>query len=121
VFNDNNYQQEAYIMDKLVMSNEAYEEFKAFLDENNIEKYSIRINLAGSGCSGPSFHITADEAQEGDIVQEINDITFLINQEIFDEYGIFTILSSEENDGMGLSLRPIMEPVGGCGGCSGCH
>lgn len=33
-----------------------------------------------------------------------------------------TILSSEENDGMGLSLRPLLESEGGCGGgCSGCH
>ena len=33
-------------MDKIIISEEAYKEFKAFLDENEIEKYSIRINLA---------------------------------------------------------------------------
>lgn len=33
-----------------------------------------------------------------------------------------TILSSEENDGRGLSLKPLIEAEeGGCGGCTGCH
>jgi Fe-S cluster assembly iron-binding protein IscA len=36
-------------MEKVVLSNEAYEEFKSFLDENNVENYTIRINFAGSG------------------------------------------------------------------------
>jgi len=108
-------------MEKFVMSSEAYEEFKSFLDENKIDNYNIRINFAGSGCSGPSFDISVDEPKEEDVVVKINDINFLIKPEIIDEFGIFTILSSEENDGRGLSLRPLIEPVSGCGGCSGCH
>jgi HesB-like selenoprotein len=108
-------------MEKVVLSNEAYEEFKSFLDENNVENYNIRINFAGSGCSGPSFGISVGDTEENDIVEQIKDITFLIKPEIIDEFGVMTILSSEENDGMGLSLRPLIEPVGGCGGCSGCN
>ena len=32
-------------MNKITLSEEAYNEFKAFLDENKVEGYNIRINL----------------------------------------------------------------------------
>ncbi|MDU2156762.1 HesB-like protein, partial [Clostridium sp.] len=63
-------------MDKILISEEAYKEFKSFLDENEVDNYSIRINLAGFGCSGPAFNISVDEAKEGDVTQKVNDITF---------------------------------------------
>ena len=72
-------------MKNITISQEAYTEFKAFLEENKITDFNIRINFAGFACSGP-------------------------------------ILSSEENEGNGLSLKPVIAPEGGCGGsCSGCH
>ena len=52
-------------MNKFLVSEEAYNEFKAFLVENEVENFSIRINLAGFGCSGPAFNITVDEAIDG--------------------------------------------------------
>lgn len=109
-------------MDKILISEEAYKEFKAFLDENEVEKYSIRINLAGFGCSGPAFNITVDEANEGDIIQVVNDVTFIADSKLVDEFGGFKLLSSEENNGRGLSLKPVIEVEGGCGSCGGgCH
>ncbi|MDF2678659.1 MAG: Fe-S cluster assembly protein HesB [Bacillota bacterium] len=108
-------------MEKLIISNEAYEEFKSFLDENKIEKYNIRISHAGSSCHGPAFNIDVDEPKEGDLIEKVNDINFIINPEIIDEFGIMTLLSTEENDGRGLSLRPLIESEAGCDGCSGCH
>ena len=103
-------------MSKFLVSEEAYKEFKAFLEENEVENYSIRINLAGFGCSGPAFNITVDEAKEGDISEKINDITLIA------EFGGFRLLSSEENGGRGLSLKPVIEVEGGCGSCGGgCH
>lgn len=108
-------------MNKITLSEEAYNEFKAFLDENKVEGYNIRINLAGFGCSGPVFNITVDEAKETDLVEKINDITFFAEKSLIDEYGGFIILSTEENDGRGLSLRPVIQPEGGCGTCGGCH
>lgn len=108
-------------MENLIMSEEAYNEFKDFLDENKIDNYNIRIEFAGAGCSGPSFNIAVSDKEEDDLVTKVGEINFLIKPEIVDEYGIFTILSTEENEGRGLSLRPIVEPVSGCAGCSGCH
>lgn len=109
-------------MNKFLISEEAYKEFKAFLDENEIEKYSIRVNLAGFGCSGPAFNITVDEANEGDVVETMHDITFIADSKLVDEFGGFKLLSTEENNGRGLSLQPVIEVEGGCGSCGGgCH
>ena len=93
-------------MKNITISDEAYNEFKEFLDENKVASYNIRINLAGYGCSGPVF----------------NDITFIAESKLVDEFGGFKLLSSEENDGRGLSLRPVIKPEGGCATCGGgCH
>lgn len=109
-------------MDKVLISNEAYNEFKSFLDENEVENYSIRINLGGFGCSGPAFNISVDDAKEGDVTQKVNDITFVVEEQLINEFGGFKLLSSEENGGRGLSLKPVIEVEGGCGSCGGgCH
>lgn len=109
-------------MEKLIISEEAYKEFKAFLDENEVENYSIRINLAGFGCSGPAFNISVDDVKEGDLTEKVQDITFVVEEKLVDEFGGFKLLSTEENEGRGLSLKPIIEVEGGCGSCGGgCH
>ena len=92
-------------MDKILISEEAYKEFKSFLDENEVDNYSIRINLAGFGCSGPAFNISVDEANEGDVTQKVNDITFVVEEKLVDEFGGFKLLSTDENEGRGLSLK----------------
>ncbi|EOR20836.1 HesB family protein [Clostridium sartagoforme AAU1] len=109
-------------MDKIIISEEAYNEFKSFLDENEVDNYSIRINLAGFGCSGPAFNISVDDVKEGDLTQKVNDITFVVEEKLVDEFGGFKLLSTEENEGRGLSLKPVIESEGGCGSCGGgCH
>ncbi|MGN1029258.1 MAG: HesB-like protein, partial [Bacilli bacterium] len=86
-------------MDKILLSEEAYKEFKEFLDENEVDNYSIRINLAGFGCSGPAFNISVDEAKEGDVTQKVNDIVFVVEEKLVDEFGGFRLLSTDENEG----------------------
>ncbi|MBE6053587.1 MAG: HesB-like protein [Clostridium sartagoforme] len=109
-------------MDKILISEEAYKEFKSFLDENEVDNYTIRINLAGFGCSGPAFNISVDDVKDGDVTQKVNDITFVVEEKLVDEFGGFKLLSTDENEGRGLSLKPVIETEGGCGSCGGgCH
>jgi iron-sulfur cluster insertion protein len=109
-------------MQKVIMSQEAYDEFKGFLDENKVETYNIRINFAGSSCGGPVFNISIeDKVEEDDVVEKINDISFLIKKPLIDDFEGFTILSTDENNGRGLSLKALNAPEGDCGGCTGCH
>lgn len=109
-------------MKNITISTEAYNEFKAFLDENNISDYKIRINFAGFACSGPIFNISVSEPTDSDEVETVNEISFIIEKNLIEQFGGFIILSTEENEGNGLSLKPVIAPEGGCGGsCSGCH
>ncbi|AGX45057.1 HesB-like protein [Clostridium saccharobutylicum] len=109
-------------MKNITISEEAYNEFKAFLEENNISDFNIRINFAGFACSGPIFNISVSEATDDDEIEKINDISFIVEKTLIDQFGGFIILSTEENEGNGLSLKPVITPEGGCGGsCSGCH
>ena len=108
-------------MSVVKMSNEAYTEFKSFLQENGVEKFDIRINLAGVGWGGPVFNIVLDEQSDNDEVDKIEDITFFVDKELVKDFEGFTLLSSDENGGRGLSLKPVKESEGGCSSCSSCH
>lgn len=110
-------------MNFLSMSNETFSEFKQLLSDNDIESNVIRINLAGMACSGPSFNIVIDEKKEDDLSCTIEDITFIVSQDIHDQFGDFLIEGTAENN-RGLVLRPVNKPTGGgCGSCGsgGCH
>ena len=110
----------------IYINDTAYKEFKELLDEANVESYNIRIDLDRYGCNGPMFGVYVSEATENDDVDTINDINFIVDKKINEEFGGFIIASSEENDGHGVGLKPIVQPSsgsedGGCGGgCSGC-
>jgi len=110
-------------MKNVTMNEDAYKEFKEFLDENNVEGYNVRINLAGYGCSGPAFNISISEAREDDVTEVVNEITFIIQKTLIADFGGFLILSSEENEGKGISLKPLIQPEeSGCSTCGGgCH
>ena len=109
-------------MKNVNISEQAYSEFKAFLEENKIIDLNIRLNFAGFACSGPIFNISVSEATDADEIEKVNEISFIYDKSLIEQFGGFIILSSEENEGNGLSLKPVITPESGCGGsCSGCH
>lgn len=109
-------------MANFTISDEAYNEFIDFLKENNVTDKNIRINLGGYGCSGPMFNISVSEPLDGDISETIKDITFVAEKTLIDEFEGFIFLSSEENEGKGISLKAVNPGEGGCGSCGGgCH
>lgn len=108
----------------------AYQEFKELLDNKKVDSYNVRIALDRVGCSGPMFSVYIDVANEDDEVEVINEITFISEKSLIEEYGGFIIVSSEENDGKGVGMKPVVtktksSPSGcdsGCGSCGGgCH
>lgn len=101
------------------MSSLAIAEFKKLLEENNIKEKSVRINLAGMGCSGPQFNIVVDVKNDNDEVILKEDLTFLINKEVLSQFGGFTFKCAQENGIDGFSLEPYVKISGGCGGSCG--
>ena len=108
-------------MSLINISNSAYEEFVNLLKANDINEKTVRIALAGFGCSGPRFGLMVDEATENDVTEDVNELKFVVEKELVDEYEGFNILSDEENFGGGMSLRPVKldESASGCGSCGG--
>lgn len=111
----------------IFINDQAYDEFKKLLDDANVESYNVRIGLDRVGCSGPIFGVYIDEATEKDDVEKINEISFIVEKSLNEQYGGFIIVSSEENNGNGVGLKPVVQPSSdgcgsGCGGCGGgCH
>lgn len=106
------------------ISDSAYQEFVDLLKANDITETTVRIALAGMGCSGPRFGLMVDEQTDADVTEKVKDLTFVIQKEMIDEYEGFNILSDEENGGGGMSLRPMKldESQMGCSTCGGgCH
>ena len=109
----------------IFINDTAYKEFKELLDDANVESYNIRIDIDRYGCIGPIFSVYVSEATDNDDIDKINDINFIVEKSINEEFGGFIIVSNEENNGNGVGLKPIVQPAsgsdGGCGGgCSGC-
>lgn len=107
-------------MENLIISDEAYEEFRGFLRSVNFTNTSLRIKYLGKKCSGPVFNIDMGTECSSDVVVEVKDLKFIMNKDLITEYGGFEILSSNENNGEGLILKPIIEQESGCSICPGC-
>lgn len=119
-------------MKNIFIDEAAYMEFKELLDESKVESYNVRISLSHYTRRGPIFDVTVDETTEDDEIEKVNDITFIVNRSVLAEYGGFIIVSSEENNGNGVGLKPVVLPDvdfnsncssncnSGCEGCSGC-
>jgi HesB-like selenoprotein len=104
----------------ITISEEGYKEFKTFLNSINFKAENLRIRYLGKKCSGPVFNIDIGIEGKGDIVEEVKDMKFIMHKELIDEYGGFIILSNSENNGQGIILKPVIEPVSGCSICPGC-
>lgn len=104
----------------MTLSDDAYEEFLNFLNTNNVEEITIRISLAGHACSGPRFGLVVDQKKDNDVVSTIKDMTFLVEKDLYEEYEGFQILSTDENKGQGMVLRPNKIVDIDCGSCSSC-
>lgn len=103
----------------IFIDNTAYKEFKELLDKANVRSYNVRIGLDRVGCRGPIFGVYIDEPTEDDEVEVINEITFISEKSLLEEYGGFIIVSNEENKGNGVGMKPVVTSSSGCGGCGG--
>ena len=106
--------------DLVSMSDGAYEEFLNFLRTNQVEKNEIRITLAGYACSGPRFGLMVDSKKDEDLEITIKDLTFFIDEKLYEEFEGFQILSTDENMGQGMVLRHNKVVDSDCGTCSSC-
>lgn len=70
---------------------------KDTVNKSNRKLNNIRIYFSGVGCDGPKFDIIIDELKSDDLVYKIDDLTFLISQYEYMQYGDIKIDSSEDS------------------------
>lgn len=99
-------------MNVVKISDIAYNEFKEVLDQNKLDNYMIRINLAGMGWGGPVFNIVQDEQKENDTIEKVKDVTFIVDKSLINDFESFEITCEAEN-GRGLMLEATSKPGGG--------
>lgn len=98
---------------------EALEELRSILEEREIPDRTVRLFLAGMGCSGPQFNLSIDEINEDDLVVEDGDFKFFVEKSLVDEFGDFEVKFFDEAGQRGVYVEPTIKPAGGCGGCGG--
>lgn len=69
----------------------AQEELRKVVESKNNLNRSLRIYIAGMGWGGPSFGIALDEQKEGDKVVKIDDFTFLLDEDMTNNFNDFNI------------------------------
>ena len=77
---------------------------------------NIRIFIAGMGCSGPSFGLGLDNQNEGDLVEVVGGINFVLEKSVYDSVGEIKV----EWVGNGYSVQPVNVQPSACGSCSSC-
>jgi iron-sulfur cluster assembly protein len=58
----------------------AAEKVRELLEQEGDATLGLRIFVAGGGCSGLQYGMTLDEAQDGDVVTEIEGIRLLVDE-----------------------------------------
>lgn len=58
----------------------AAEKVRELLDQEGDPTLGLRIFVAGGGCSGMQYGMTLDEAQDGDVVLELQGIRVLVDE-----------------------------------------
>jgi len=91
------------------------EAIKEVMAKQEDQAKNIRIYIAGMGCSGPSFGMTLDEATEGDLIDDTQEVSFILSKEIHDKMGDMVVELTEG----GYLVRPVNPPESACGSCGG--
>lgn len=103
------------------ISEKATVEFLQFLKDNEVTSDTVRIHFAGMGWGGPTFNLVLDDKKDTDNTEVVENLTFLVDKSVTDQFGALTILCGEENGRGGFSIEPENTPDGGgCSSCSSC-
>lgn len=100
---------------KIQTNQETVNAIKAVIDQQADQPSNIRIYIAGMGWGGPSFGLTLDELSDTDVVDDTNDVKFIMSEDIYDQIGDVIV----ELTGGGYLVKPVEQGESACGSCSG--
>ncbi len=73
------------------LTDEAKKELAKLAEQKDYNDKPLRIYLAGYGWAGPSFAIALDELKDGDVKSEVDNFTFIVEEELVDTFPSFTV------------------------------
>lgn len=101
---------------KMEIKKDAVDAIKAIMEEEQNQPGFVRVFVAGFSCSGASFGLALDEKKAGDVVDDSNEVVFIMEEDLYNRFGEISI---EYIDG-GFLVKPLIEEPSACGSCSGC-
>lgn len=101
------------------VNKDAYNELKSILDEKNITDTTVRLFVAGMGWSGPQFNLSIDDKNENDIAVDVDDLTFVVEKDLVDQFGDFEVKFFDQDGQRGIYVELANPGESGCSGCSG--
>ncbi len=101
---------------KVMTTPETVAEVKKILDSQPQQPRNVRIFLAGMGWSGPTLGLSLDEKKDTDLVDDTNEVTFLMDKALHDQMGDIKI----EFMGNGYLVVPANQAEMDCGSCPSC-
>ncbi len=110
----------------VTVTDEAYEELSSFMENEESVGKSIRIMIAGFGCSGPNIGLALDDPNEEDTVFTKGNVSLLADTSmqlhIVQGEGLnIEAVDIPGRDQKGFRLSLNKEAPHSCGsGCSGC-
>mgnify|MGYP001944886059 CR=1 FL=1 len=69
----------------------AQEELRKVLESKNNLDRPLRLYIAGMGWGGPTFGIALDEQKEGDEVIKVDEFTFVLDEDMKNNFSDFNI------------------------------
>jgi iron-sulfur cluster assembly protein len=104
----------------LQVTQKANEMIRSFLKERGELAY-VRIFLSEGGCcSGPSLSMALDEPQDNDEIIKDNEITYLMDKDLFNQVKPINIDFIDSAMGSGFTILSNLSQGSSCGSCSCC-
>jgi Fe-S cluster assembly iron-binding protein IscA len=98
----------------ITTNSETVLEIKKIMEGNADQPSNVRIYIAGSSCSGPSFGLSLDVKNEDDNEFVFEGLNFVMENSVFEQYGDFIV----EFIGGGYKVMPVNAPETCCSSCS---
>jgi len=103
----------------LEITKKADEMIKDFLKDKD-DNLFVRIFLSQGGWSGPSLGLALDELKEDDQKMDENGVTYLINNQLFNQAKPINVDFVDTAMGAGFSISSNLNTKAGCGSSCSC-
>lgn len=91
---------------KISVTDKASEMIKKSIKDKEIKDTNVRIYISGMGWGGPTFGIALDEQKANDFAQIYEDINYIVEKDLIEQFGSFEIDFVKGFLSKGFQVRP---------------